>query len=177
MFSTPENLLVGISRALGMPQYTPDTPTPLMPPETPKWPLLLVSWGEWPTWLKPGKWHKWAVQLFLNMWHYLQWLFTNMYIHNLILHQIYKNAMRTISTPDQFTHILPSTISCITIPMYYFHSFIHFCNALPISAISLKIWTPKLQLLHNTEQRSLDMERWLTPLENFYIWKTFYLGG
>ena len=37
--------------------------------------------------------------------------------------------------------------------------FIQFCEAQPISAISLKIGTPKLQLLHNTEQRSLDMER------------------
>ena len=54
---------------------------------------------------------------------------------------------------------------------------IQFCEAQPISAISLKICTPKLQLLHNTEQRSLDMERWLTTLENFYIQKTFYLGG
>ena len=30
--------------------------------------------------------------------------------HHIFLHEIYKNAMRTISTPDQFTHILPSTI-------------------------------------------------------------------
>ena len=37
--------------------------------------------------------------------------------------------------------------------------FIQFCEAQPISSISLKICTPKLQLLHNTEQRSLDMER------------------
>ena len=37
--------------------------------------------------------------------------------------------------------------------------------------------TPKLQLLHNTEQRSLDMERWLITLENFYIWKTFTREG
>ena len=35
------------------------------------------------------------------------------YVHmspkHIFLHQIYRNAMRTISTPDQFTHILPST--------------------------------------------------------------------
>ena len=37
--------------------------------------------------------------------------------------------------------------------------FIQLCEAQPISALSLKICTPKLQLLHNTEQRSLDMER------------------
>ena len=30
--------------------------------------------------------------------------------HHIFLHQIYKNAMRTISTPDQSTHIPPSTI-------------------------------------------------------------------
>ena len=27
------------------------------------------------------------------------------------------------------------------------------------------------------QQSSLDMERWLAPLENFYIWKTFYPAG
>ena len=36
------------------------------------------------------------------------------YLHtppnHIFLHQIYKNAMRTISTPDQYTHIPPSTI-------------------------------------------------------------------
>ena len=36
------------------------------------------------------------------------------YIHmsskHIFLHQMYRNAMRTISTPDQFTHMLPSTI-------------------------------------------------------------------
>ena len=37
--------------------------------------------------------------------------------------------------------------------------FIQFCETQPISAISLKICTPKHQFLHNTEQRSLDMER------------------
>ena len=34
-------------------------------------------------------------------------------------------------------------------------TFIQFWEAQPISAISLKICTPTLQLLHNTEQRSL----------------------
>ena len=29
---------------------------------------------------------------------------------HIFLHQIYRNAMRTISTPDQFIHVLPSTI-------------------------------------------------------------------
>ena len=37
--------------------------------------------------------------------------------------------------------------------------FIQFCEGQPLSAISLEICTPKLQLLHNTEQRSMDMER------------------
>ena len=49
----------------------------------------------------------------IKIWHYLQWLFTNIYICNLITYsctKFYKNAMRTISTPEQFTHILPSTI-------------------------------------------------------------------
>ena len=26
-------------------------------------------------------------------------------------------------------------------------------------------------------QIGLDIERWLNPLENLYIWKTFYPGG
>ena len=47
--------------------------------------------GEWPTWSKPGKWHKWAMQLFIKIWHYLQWLFTNMYIHNLITYSCTKS--------------------------------------------------------------------------------------
>ena len=46
------------------------------------------------------------------------------YVHmspqHIFLHQIYRNAMRTISTPDQFTHMLPSTVYCITTPRYYF---------------------------------------------------------
>ena len=46
--------------------------------------------GEWPTWWKPGKWHKWAMQLFIKIWHYLQWLFTNMYMCNLITYSCTK---------------------------------------------------------------------------------------
>ena len=46
--------------------------------------------GEWPTWLRPGKWQKWAMQLFINIWHYLQWLFTDMYIHHLSTHSCTK---------------------------------------------------------------------------------------
>ena len=68
--------------------------TPLTPPDAqtpPKWPPQLVPQGEWPTWPKPGKWHKWAMQLFINMWHYLQWLFINMYIHNLITYSCTKS--------------------------------------------------------------------------------------
>ena len=51
----------------------------------------LVPQGEWPTWSKPGKWHKWAMQLFINMWHHLQWLFTNMYICHLITYSCTKS--------------------------------------------------------------------------------------
>ena len=40
-------------------------------------------WGEWPTWSRPGKSHKWAMQPFINIWHYFQWLFTVVYLHHL----------------------------------------------------------------------------------------------
>ena len=36
--------------------------------------------------------------------------YVHMSLKHIFLHQIYRNAMRSISTPDQFTHILPSTI-------------------------------------------------------------------
>ena len=61
--------------------------TPMSPPNG----HPLVPQGEWPTWSKPGKWHKWPMQVFINMWHYLQWLFTNMYIHNLITYSCMKS--------------------------------------------------------------------------------------
>ena len=34
-----------------------------------------------------------------------------------------------------------------------------------------------MQKMPKTEKSGLDLERWLTPPENFYIQKTFYLGG
>ena len=40
--------------------------------------------GEWPTWPRPGKWHKWALQHFIYLWHYLQGLFAVLYLHDLI---------------------------------------------------------------------------------------------
>ena len=33
--------------------------------------LPLVPPGEWPTWSRPGKWHKWALQPLIYLWHYL----------------------------------------------------------------------------------------------------------
>ena len=158
----------------------------------------LVPQGEWPTWSKPGKWHKWAMQLFINMWHYLQWLFTNMYICNLITYSCTKSKKMLWGLFLHLTNLLISFHQQSSVLLHQGTTFIHsftsvmlykrpftqngkylvqFCEAQPISAISLKICTPKLQLLHNTEQRSLGMERWLNPLENFYIWKTFYPGG
>ena len=156
--------------------------------------------GEWPTWSKSGKWHKWAMQLFINMWHYLQWLFTNMYMHHLITYSCMKSIKMLwglflpwpiYSYPSinnlvyYYTKVLLSFIcNChhfatdhlhdyihFTIYHLVFHClqlslvfksmysvcdrpslvFIHFCDDLSISTISLKICTPKLQLLHNTE--------------------------
>ena len=65
----------------------PDIPLTLPPNGHPYW----FPRGEWPTWSKPGKWHKWAMQLFVSMWHYLQWLFANMYIHHLITYSCTKS--------------------------------------------------------------------------------------
>ena len=46
--------------------------------------FLLVPLGEWPTWPKPGKWHKWALQPILYLWHYIQGPFAVLYLHHLI---------------------------------------------------------------------------------------------
>ena len=51
-----------------------------------------------------------AVTIF---WHYLQWLFTTIYICNLITYSCTKSIKMLwglFFTPDQFSHILPSTI-------------------------------------------------------------------
>ena len=33
--------------------------------------LPLVPLGKWPTWQRPGKWHKWALQSVIYIWHYI----------------------------------------------------------------------------------------------------------
>ena len=40
--------------------------------------------------------------------------------HHIFFHQMYANARRTILTLDQFTHILPQAVYCITTARYYF---------------------------------------------------------
>ena len=40
--------------------------------------------------------------------------------HHIFFHQMYANARRTISTLDQFSHMLPQAVYCITTPRYYF---------------------------------------------------------
>ena len=69
-------------------------------------------WGEWPTWLRPGKWQKWAMQPFISTLALLSvTIYSCVYMSpkHIFLHQMYRNAIRTISTPDQFTHMLPPT--------------------------------------------------------------------
>ena len=39
---------------------------------------------EWPTWPRPGKWHKWALQPIICHWHYFQGSFAVVYVHHLI---------------------------------------------------------------------------------------------
>ena len=46
--------------------------------------LPLVPLGEWPTWPRPGKWHKWALQPFIYIWHYIKWWFAVLYLCCLI---------------------------------------------------------------------------------------------
>ena len=46
--------------------------------------LPLVHLGEWPTWPRPGKWHKWAWQPVIYHWYYFQGPFAVLYLHHLI---------------------------------------------------------------------------------------------
>ena len=46
--------------------------------------------GEWPTWPRPGKWHKWALQPIIYHWHYFQGLFAVSYLHHLITYSCMK---------------------------------------------------------------------------------------
>ena len=46
--------------------------------------LPLVPLGEWPTWPKPGKWHKWALQPVIYLWYYTEQLFAVLYLCHLI---------------------------------------------------------------------------------------------
>ena len=68
------------------------------------------------------------------------------------------------------------SMSSLQYTIFSFQEYVFSCVKLkPISAISPKILTPKLQFAsQHTEQSGMDMERWLTPLENFYIQKTLY---
>ena len=81
-----------------------------------------LPFGEWPTWPRPGKWHKWALQPIIYHWHYFQGPFAVLYLslNQIFLHKMYRNMIWTIFSPDQFTHILPPSIWCINTPRYYF---------------------------------------------------------
>ena len=46
--------------------------------------------------------------------------FVLMWPNHIFLHQMYRNAIRNIFPPGQFTHILPPSILCFTTPRYYF---------------------------------------------------------
>ena len=62
-----------------------------------------------------------------------------------------------------------------------YHLEVHFqcSDAQAICAISHKTYTLKLQLLHNTKRPTKwsGHVKMIDPLENFYIWKTFYPRG
>ena len=45
--------------------------------------------------------------------------FVSTWPNHISIHQIYRHAIRTIFSPDQFTHVLPPSIWCITTPRFY----------------------------------------------------------
>ena len=70
-------------------------------------------WGEWPTWSRPGKWHKWCyAALYKDLVLLSVTIYSCVYTSpkHIFLHQMYRNAIRTIFTQDQFTHLLPTTV-------------------------------------------------------------------
>ena len=95
-----------------MPQYTPDTPyTPQCPSDTPKWPTHWFPRGsDLPETRQVTQMSYAAVYKHVPLFAVTIYKYVHMSPNHIFLHDIYKNAMRTISTPDQFTHILPSTI-------------------------------------------------------------------
>ena len=46
--------------------------------------LPLVSLWEWPTWPRPSKWQKWALQAIIYIWNYILWQFAHLYLYHLI---------------------------------------------------------------------------------------------
>ena len=80
---------------------------------------------EWPTWSKPGKWHKWAMQLFISMWHYLQWLFSNMYICHLITYSCTKSIKMLWGLFLPLTNLLISLHQQSSVSLHQGTTFIH----------------------------------------------------
>ena len=108
--------------------HTLTSPWPSPQMLTPHW---FPRW-EWPTWLKPGKWHKWAMQLFINMWHYLQWLFTNMYICHLITYSCTKSIKMLWGLFLPLTNLLISLHQQSHVLLHQGTTFIHsllWCSA------------------------------------------------
>ena len=98
-----------VPRVPASPQYTPDTPTPLTPPNghptgSPGGVTYLIKTRQ-VTQMSYAALYKDLALFAVTIYKYV-----HTSLNHIFLHQIYKNAMRTISTPDQFTHILPSTI-------------------------------------------------------------------
>ena len=104
-----------------------------------------------PTWSKPGKWHKWAMQLFINTWHYLQWLFTNMYIHHLITYSCTKSIKMLWALFLPLTNLLISFHQLSHVSLHQHTTFIH------LQLSSLCNWP----------------SAWLHPLQNIPSWATF----
>ena len=48
--------------------------------------LPMVSVGEWPTWPRPSKWQKWALQALVCIWNYILWQFAYLYLCCLIIY-------------------------------------------------------------------------------------------
>ena len=52
--------------------------------------LPLAPLREWPTWPRPGKWHKWALQPIIYHWYYFQGPSAVLYLHHLITYSCKK---------------------------------------------------------------------------------------
>ena len=79
--------------------------------------------GEWPTWPRRGKWHKWDLQSLIYHWHYLQGTFAVLYQCDLITYSCTKHRTilsRLFSVQTNLLISFPHQFWCITTQRYHF---------------------------------------------------------